>query len=376
MSQSDFSQQRRSNSSKLSEQEALQGYIHTLQAIQQQLTTTNVLDIDAKMVDTIIRDLDLIVNQIRNLKGRTQEDKAIPPQNTAYINILDAIKELNVALYVVYRLTEKRPPTSDSVRELEKSLNYCRVDINEAIKVLDLAVAPPPVNTSEPTSKHVDTLLELVKKQREDIVVSLESMRSVSELFSKERALFPDQVETSVLSIRKMNNVLQKLYSLFDSETYLTSSLRPSFAIELQRVIKELNNLIQMIIDFRNNYIHQPSKRLTKQRFDIQRTLDAVLENIEQVLHELDALAIEPTNINRTIEAAKSGPNDLLRQAREYRGWSQADLAVKVGCDTKTISRWESGVGIPRPYYRQKLSEVFEKGPEELGFVKPKYMDE
>lgn len=36
--------------------------------------------------------------------------------------------------------------------------------------------------------------------------------------------------------------------------------------------------------------------------------------------------------------------HERLRYERELRGWSQADLAEKVRCDTKTIGRWERGV--------------------------------
>ncbi len=49
---------------------------------------------------------------------------------------------------------------------------------------------------------------------------------------------------------------------------------------------------------------------------------------------------------------------------------SQADLAEKVGCDTKTIGRWESGDRFPRPYHRQSLCEIFGKNAEELGLLK------
>jgi WD40 repeat protein/transcriptional regulator with XRE-family HTH domain len=62
--------------------------------------------------------------------------------------------------------------------------------------------------------------------------------------------------------------------------------------------------------------------------------------------------------------------HDQLRYERERRGWSQADLAEKVGCDTKTVGRWESGERIPRSYHRQALCELFGKSPEELGLVK------
>jgi WD40 repeat protein/transcriptional regulator with XRE-family HTH domain len=61
--------------------------------------------------------------------------------------------------------------------------------------------------------------------------------------------------------------------------------------------------------------------------------------------------------------------SEQLRHEREIRGWSQADLAEKVGCDTKTIGRWERGDGIPRPYHRQTLCELFGKNAEELGLV-------
>jgi WD40 repeat protein/transcriptional regulator with XRE-family HTH domain len=62
--------------------------------------------------------------------------------------------------------------------------------------------------------------------------------------------------------------------------------------------------------------------------------------------------------------------HEQLRHERELRGWSQADLAEKVDCDTKTVGRWEGGIGFPRPYHRQKLCETFGKNAEELGLVR------
>ncbi len=62
--------------------------------------------------------------------------------------------------------------------------------------------------------------------------------------------------------------------------------------------------------------------------------------------------------------------HEQLRYERELRGWSQADLAEKVRCDTKTVGRWESGDSIPRPYHRQSLCEIFGKNADELGLVK------
>src|SRR5258708_7791092 len=62
-------------------------------------------------------------------------------------------------------------------------------------------------------------------------------------------------------------------------------------------------------------------------------------------------------------------PNLLLKRERESHGWSQEDLAEKVGTTQKIVSRWERGENAPLPYYRQKLCKLFGKNAEELGFV-------
>jgi len=62
-------------------------------------------------------------------------------------------------------------------------------------------------------------------------------------------------------------------------------------------------------------------------------------------------------------------PNLLLKRERESHGWSQEDLAEKVGTTQKIVSRWERGENTPLPYYRQKLCKLFGKNAEELGFV-------
>jgi len=59
----------------------------------------------------------------------------------------------------------------------------------------------------------------------------------------------------------------------------------------------------------------------------------------------------------------------LLKQAREERGWSQKDVAEKIGTDPKTVSRWERRVAYPSPYFRQKLAELFKKSLRELDLL-------
>ncbi len=58
-----------------------------------------------------------------------------------------------------------------------------------------------------------------------------------------------------------------------------------------------------------------------------------------------------------------------LKREREQRGWTQSELAERVGTTQVNVSRWEKGITIPGPYYRQRLADLFAKSIEELGFI-------
>lgn len=67
-------------------------------------------------------------------------------------------------------------------------------------------------------------------------------------------------------------------------------------------------------------------------------------------------------------------PNERLRRARILKGWSQVELAEKVGTGFEMVSRWERGLTVPGLYYRKRLLAVLEKSAEELGLI-PDYPD-
>jgi tetratricopeptide (TPR) repeat protein/transcriptional regulator with XRE-family HTH domain len=69
-------------------------------------------------------------------------------------------------------------------------------------------------------------------------------------------------------------------------------------------------------------------------------------------------------------KAAQATPNQLLRQARLERGWTQKDVADRIGAPLNlNVNRWERGTSKPSTHYIQKLCEVFGKTPSELGFL-------
>src|SRR6266581_513947 len=59
-------------------------------------------------------------------------------------------------------------------------------------------------------------------------------------------------------------------------------------------------------------------------------------------------------------------PNDRLRRARSLKGWSQAELAEQVGTSYEMVSRWERGITVPSPYYRERLCAVLGQSAKEL----------
>jgi tetratricopeptide (TPR) repeat protein/transcriptional regulator with XRE-family HTH domain len=58
-----------------------------------------------------------------------------------------------------------------------------------------------------------------------------------------------------------------------------------------------------------------------------------------------------------------------LKQERDRHGWSQSELAERIGTTQVNVSRWETGQTSPGRYLRQQLAHVFEKSLEELGLV-------
>ncbi|HVU68392.1 MAG TPA: helix-turn-helix domain-containing protein, partial [Ktedonobacteraceae bacterium] len=68
--------------------------------------------------------------------------------------------------------------------------------------------------------------------------------------------------------------------------------------------------------------------------------------------------------------------NSQLRRERQQRGWSQAELALRVGSGAKSVARWEAKRAYPTPYYRQKLCELFGKTADELGLLTDDYLSD
>ncbi len=60
---------------------------------------------------------------------------------------------------------------------------------------------------------------------------------------------------------------------------------------------------------------------------------------------------------------------ETIRQLRQDRLWSQAELAHLIGTTPVSVGRWEKNLTRPSLHFQQQLCEVFGKSPRELGFV-------
>ena len=61
-------------------------------------------------------------------------------------------------------------------------------------------------------------------------------------------------------------------------------------------------------------------------------------------------------------------PKKTIRQLRQARGWSQMDLALRLGVEQGTISAWELGRRVPRAKSLQRLAELFHLDVEVIAF--------
>ncbi len=60
---------------------------------------------------------------------------------------------------------------------------------------------------------------------------------------------------------------------------------------------------------------------------------------------------------------------NLLRDARSMAGWTQAELAERVGVSRKTINTVENGVFVPSTTLSLKLAEALGTSVEDLFFL-------
>src|SRR5579859_5151379 len=69
--------------------------------------------------------------------------------------------------------------------------------------------------------------------------------------------------------------------------------------------------------------------------------------------------------------AKKALANELLSNERERRHWTQEYVAGQIGApDTKMVGKWERGITMPAPHYRQQLEVLFGKKAHALGIVR------
>jgi tetratricopeptide (TPR) repeat protein/transcriptional regulator with XRE-family HTH domain len=67
-------------------------------------------------------------------------------------------------------------------------------------------------------------------------------------------------------------------------------------------------------------------------------------------------------------KSAHATPNRLLKAARKERGWTQQQVADRIGAPLSlNISRWESGTAFPSSFYIERLCQLFGKSVRELG---------
>src|SRR4051794_6996268 len=67
-------------------------------------------------------------------------------------------------------------------------------------------------------------------------------------------------------------------------------------------------------------------------------------------------------------KVAQAIPNRQLQAARKARGWTQSEVAERIGASSSlNVTRWERGMTSPSAFYLKKLCQLFDMTPKELG---------
>ncbi len=57
-----------------------------------------------------------------------------------------------------------------------------------------------------------------------------------------------------------------------------------------------------------------------------------------------------------------------IHQLREERGWTQQEVADRLGLDWSLVAKWETGTYLPLPVTQQRLAVLFGVGVGEIAF--------
>src|SRR5947209_17752212 len=71
---------------------------------------------------------------------------------------------------------------------------------------------------------------------------------------------------------------------------------------------------------------------------------------------------------------AQAIPNRQLQAARKAHGWTQSEVAERIGASSPlNVTRWERGTTFPSAFYLKKLCQLFDKTPQELGLLQEEH---
>lgn len=133
------------------------------------------------------------------------------------------------------------------------------------------------------------------RRHRRDIDRAWDSVSSVRSLFSQEEDIWPDQCDYLRDSISTLSEPIKKFSELLDNASYLPAAAVPfrySLIMTLHKVEDLIDELMMLITRFRT-LCQTPTSEAIKRRREIERKLDELEQNCEDILPYADGLLLQ-----------------------------------------------------------------------------------
>jgi hypothetical protein len=138
----------------------------------------------------------------------------------------------------------------------------------------------------------LDNFMTRVQKHRKDIVASQGLVLYALDLFSESEGIWSNNCDQVIDTMRMINKPVRDLCGLLDSHMQLPNAIGPLRSPLMKTLyhIDELINELLLLLTLFRSVCRLPARRVFTQRREIQRKLELLAQNLQEIDQNVDKL--------------------------------------------------------------------------------------